>query len=303
MSRATPLLATALTILFPAAGSAQPWLPPAGEGSFSVTHHYVQSDIHLNKEGLGTRALGSETFHVVAFEGLYGFRDRLALEAGVVWLATKWTGPEHERHGPLDTGIYHATFQDLRVAVRYELGRGETGITPFLAVNLPTHDYETRGHSAFGRNLREVQAGVSVGRSLAGHGYMFAGVSYAWSEKVTGVDLDLDHLNGDVEIGHRAGRRVSFRGFSKWQVMWDGLQLGPLTEHIELSPVHDRFARASYVQLGGGAAIDLNSRATLSVDAFFTSWGRNVHAVHAVVTSVSWSFGGGFRVIPAPPPS
>ena len=263
----------------------------------------MRSDVHLNREGLGTRALGSETFHVVSLDGTYGLRERLAVEAGVVWLATKWTGPEQDRHGPLDTGVYHATFQDFRVALRYQLTRGPVAIAPFLAINLPTHDYETRGHSAFGRNLRELQAGVSVGRRLAGHGYVYAGVSYAWSAKVKGVELDLDHLNGDVEIGHRAGRRVNLRGFSKWQVMWDGLQLGPLTEHVHLSPVHDRFARASYVQLGGGAALDLNGRTTLSIDAFVTNGGRNVHAVYALVTGVSWTFGGGFRVIPSRPPS
>ena len=268
-----------------------------------MLHHYVRSDVHLNKEGLGTRSLGSETFHVVALDGTYGLRDRLAVEAGVVWLATKWTGPAHEQHGPVDTGSYHTAFQDLRVALRYQLTTGVVAIAPFVAIKLPTHDYETRGHSAFGRNLREVEAGVSIGRSLAGHGYVYAGVSYARSEKVTGVDLTLDHLNGDIEVGHRAGRRVNLRGFSKWQVMWDGLQLGPLTEHLELSPVHDRFARASYVQLGGGAAVDFGSRATWSIDAFATTGGRNVHAVYAVVTGISWRFGGGFKVLPTSPPS
>jgi hypothetical protein len=290
-------------VLSPASANAQPWVTAPDESTISVLHHFVQSGIHLNKEGLGTKALGAETFHVVALEGTYGLRERFAIEAGVVWLATKWTGPEHERHGPLDTGSYHATFQDLRVALRYQLTGGEIGIAPFLAITLPTHDYETRGHSAFGRNLRELEAGVSVGRTLANHGYVYGGVSYAWSADVKGVDLDLDHMNGDVEIGHRAGRRVNLRGFSKWQLMWDGLQLGPLTEHLELSPVHDRLARASYVQLGGGAAVDLNNRATLSVDAFVTQAGRNVHAVYAVVTGISWSFGGGFTVIPTRPPS
>ena len=266
-------------------------------------HQYVQSEVHLNKEGLGTRALGSETFHVVVFEGTYGLTDRIAVEAEGVWLATKWDGPEHERHGPIDTGSYHTAVQDLRFGLRYQLASGAIAIAPFLAVTIPSHDYETRGHSAFGRNLHELEAGVSVGWDLARHGYVQAGIAYAWSEQVDGVDLDLDQLFGDVEVGHRAGRRVSLRGFAKWQWMWDGLQLGPLTEHIELSPVHDRFARASFVQLGGGASLDLGRRTTVSIDAFATTGGRNVHAVYSFVTGISWGFGGGFKVIPVTPPT
>ena len=264
----------------------------------------MRSDVHLNKEGLGTRALGSETFHVVALDGTYGLTDHLAVEAGGIWLATKWTGPAHESHGPLDTGRYHRAVQDLRVAVRYQLAGGDLAVAPFVAVKIPSHDYETRGHSAFGRNLRELEIGVSIGRSMANHGYVQAGLSYARSEQVEGVDLDLSHANGDVEVGHRAWSGVQLRGFAKWQLMWDGLQLGPLADHFELSPVHDRFARSSYVQLGGGASIALGRRTTLSIDAFATTGGRNVHAVHAVVTGLSWTFGGGFKVLPATrPPS
>ena len=289
------------SVLFPSAAGAQAWLTPSGEGTFAIHHQLVRSDVHLNKEGDGTRALGSETYHVVAVEGTYGLTDRVAIEGSVVWLATRWSGPIALRHGPLDTGIYHGAIQDVRFAARYQLTSGPLAVAPFVAVGVPSHSYETTGHSAFGRNLRELALGVSVGRSLRwlpGSGYAHGGISYSFSQRASGVDLSLNHANGDFEVGSSIGQRLGVRGFANWQMMWDGLQLGPQTDHLHLMTIHDRFARASYLQLGGGATIDVGGRATLSVSAFATTSGRNVHAVRAVVTGITWKIGGGFKIRP-----
>jgi hypothetical protein len=295
------------SVLFPSAAGAQAWLTPSGEGTLAIHHQFVRSDVHLNREGDGTRLLGSETFHVVALEGTYGLTDRVAIEGSVVWLATHWSGPIAHRHGPLDTGVYHGAIQDVRFAARYQLTSRSLAVAPFVAVGVPSHSYETTGHSAFGRNLRELALGVSVGRSLRwlpGSGYAHGSVSYSFSQRVTGVDLSLNHANGDLEVGSSIGQRLGVRGFANWQLMRDGLELGDQTEHLHLRPVHDRFARASYLQLGGGATIEVGARATLSVSAFATTSGRNVHAVRAVVTGITWKIGGGFKIRPpAPDPS
>jgi hypothetical protein len=286
------------SLLSPTTVVAQAWVVPPGEGSVAVYYQFVRSDVHLNREGNGNRALGSETFHVVALEGVYGLTDRFAVEGSVAWLATKWTGDKDHRHGPVDTGIYHGAVQDLRVVLRYQLIGGQVAVAPFVAVGVPSHAYETRGHSAFGRQLSELQMGLSVGKRARHGAYAHGSFAYSISEGVDGVDLDLDHLNGDVEIGSSLARRVVVRGFATWQVMRDGLQLGQQTEHLELTPVHDRFARASYLQLGGGAIVDVGERTALSVSAFRTASGRNVHDVFAIVSSVTWRFGGGFKIEP-----
>jgi hypothetical protein len=294
-------IAVACFIALPAIAGGQAWIAPAGEGTVAVVHQYVHSDVHLNKEGIGTRALGSEAFHAVALEGSYGLRQRLAVEGSVVWLATKWTGPG-PAHGPVDTGIYHGALQDFRFAVRYQLTDGAVAVAPFVAVGVPSHAYETRGHSAFGRDLSEIQLGVSAGRGFRwfrGAGHVHGTVAYAASEGVAGVDLDLDHVNGDLEVAASVATRVQVRGFTNWQVMRDGLQLGPQVDHYDLSPVHDRFARASYLQVGAGATIAAGPRATFSMSAFATLTGRNVHAVRGLVTGLTWRLGGGFKVRPA----
>ena len=228
-------LALGASALWPVAAAAQAWVTPQGEGTIAVLHHYVRSDVHLNRVGRKDD-LGRESFHVVSIEGSYGLIERLAIEGSVVWEATEWSGPVALRHGPLDTGIYHGAVQDLRVGGRYQLAAGGTAVTAFAGIGIPSHSYETRGHSAFGRRLRELELGVSAGRAipwLPGNAYIHGAGSYAFSQRAPGVEFNLSHANGDFEIGTSIGRRVGLRGFGSWQVMWDGLKLGPRDAHIE----------------------------------------------------------------------
>ena len=276
-------------------------MTPAGEGTVAVMHQYVTSDTHLNRTGQPDH-LGREAFHVVSLESGYGLTERLALEGSLLWVATQWTGPVALRHGPIDTGLFHGALQDVRVAARYQLTSGRTSMTTFAGVVVPSHAYETRGHSAFGRRLRELELGFNIGRSvpwLPGNGYVYGSGSYAVSQKVEGTGLNLNHANGDFEIGSSFGRRVGVRGFGNWQMMWDGLELGPLDHHFEhLREIHDRLARSSYLKLGGGGTFKVSERATLSVSAYATAIGRNIHSVRAIVSAVTWDIGGGFRVRP-----
>ncbi len=288
----------------PTPASAQAWVTAPGEGTVEVIHQFIRSDVHLNKEGIASRELGREAVHAVTVEGTYGLFDRVEVGLAAVWLATEWTGAEGAAHGPLDTGNFHQTVQDFRFTGRYQLTAGSVAVAPFVAFGVPSHAYETRGHSAFGRDLRDLQFGVSVGRKfgcLPASGYFHGSVAYAISQGVEGVDLDLNRTTGDFEIGSSIHRSIQIKGFAYWQVMKGGLQLGKLTEHLELLDVHDRFARASYLQLGGGTSFELGSRATLSIDVFATASGRNIHALRAIVSGITWRFGGGFKIRPETP--
>jgi len=285
----------------PAPASAQAWVTAPGEGTVQVIHQFLRSDVHLNRDGIASRELGSEAVHAVTVEGTYGLFDRVEVDLAAVWLATKWTGTG-PGHGPIDTGDFHQTVQDFRFTTRYQLTAGSVSVAPFVAFGVPSHPYETRGHSAFGRDLRDLQFGASLGRKFGcppGSAYFQGSVAYAISEGVEGVDLNLNRTNGDFEIGGSIHRWVQVKGFAFWQVMKGGLQLP--TDHHELQDVHDRFARASYLQLGGGTAFDLGSRATLSIDVFATASGRNIHALRAIVSGITWRFGGGFKIRPDTP--
>ena len=127
---------------------------------------------------------------------------------------------------------------------------------------------------------------------------MHTTVSYTFAERVRGVDLDLDRINGDFDVGTHVGRRIDVRGFAAWQVMRDGLRLGPQEGHPELTLTHDRFARASFLQAGGGLSVGLRRNLDLTLSGFATVSGRNVHAVRAIVSGLTWKFGGNFKVVP-----
>jgi len=296
-------LAALASLVSPVPTGAQAWITPAGEGSVGVFHQFVHSDNHLDFEGQGTTALGTEWFHSLSLDGSYGLRDRIAVDGTVVWLATKWSGgPNPIPHGPLDNGLYHGSFQDARIVLRYQAAVRPLAVAPFVAFVTPTHSYETRGHSAFGRHLKELQLGVAAGREVrlrARPVFVHATASYSFSEAVAGYDLDLDHINGDFALSVPLVSGVSITGLGSWQMMRDGLNLPlPDQDREEFGQDHDRLARASFLNTGLRVSIAVTDRLDLTVSGVVTAVGRNVHAVRAVTTGMSWNFGGGFKIAP-----
>ena len=280
---------------------AQAWLPAQGEGAVTLSHQLVHSPAHLNRDGTPNPANGKEWIHAVHGDVEYGLSDRLSVSGGLLWLATKWVGSESNRHGPLDDGTFHYSLQDLETRLHYQVATGRLAIAAHGAVSLPTRGYETRGHAAFGRGLSDVSVGVSAASVLARPGglralqgvYAAASVSYSFVERSSDEpQFDLDRINGDFAVGRRLGRRVSVRGFGAWQVMRDGLTF-PLTAHEreEFFSHHDQLARSSYLQLGGGVGIGLQPDLLLSLAAFSTASGRNLHSVRSLTTALTWSFG------------
>lgn len=298
-------LAALAILLGPGPLAAQAWIAPPGEGSVGLFHQFVRSDEHLDLHGQGSRALGSEWFHTLSLDASYGLRDRLAVDGSVIWLATRWIGPDSRVHGTIDDGLYHSSFQDARIALRYQAALRPVALAPFISIGAPMTSYETRGHAGFGRGLKELQLGLAAGRAVrvkGGLAYLHATASYSISQAVAGYDLDLDHINGDFAASIPAGARVSVAGFASWQVMRDGLDL-PLEPHQreEFGEDHDRLARASFLNTGLRASVAVTNRLDLTVSGVVTATGRNLHAIRAITTGLSWNFGGGFKIAPGRP--
>ena len=301
---AAAALAAVGALLCPRPVAAQAWITPPGEGSVGLFHQFVYSDSHLDHDGQGTLKLGTEWFHTLSLDASYGLRDRLAVDGTVVWMTTKWSpGATGTPHGTIDDGSYHSSFQDARVVLRYQAALRPAALAPFLAFGAPTNSYETRGHSAFGRSLKELQMGVAAGRAIrakTGLVYLHGSASYSISEAVAGYPFDLDHINGDFAVSIPAGPRVSLTGLGSWQVMRDGLDLPFKTDHDRevFGEDHDRLARASFLNTGLRASVGITDRLDLTVSGVVTVFGRNVHEVRAITTGLSWNFGGGFRIAP-----
>lgn len=277
---------------------AQAWLPLKGEGQISVTYQNIQVKDHVDSEGKKFDS-GPIRTHTVISTLEYGLSNKLALDAEITHVSSKYEGfVGPVPHGPADTGSYHPAFQDLRVGVRYNLRSRPLSLTSFVATVIPTHHYETRGHSAIGRRLRELQMGVFVGRDLEQilpRGYVQGRYSYAIVEDLE--EFNLNRSNVDWEFGYFATDRISLRFTGAWQKTYDGLEIPKDRTHPHYHDIHDRATKVSFVRLGGGLSFSLNRSLSLHADFNNTARGQNTHAPRGLSLGISWRFSrGGFRL-------
>jgi hypothetical protein len=289
--------AVVLPLALAATACAQAWLPLEGEGQVTVTyqHSYVRDHLDFAGEKFDVGAIRSHT-QVLSFE--YGLTNKLALDADIAHVSSRYLGHVGPvPHGPVDTGSYHPTFQDARIAVRYNVYNGPVVVTPFVGLVIPTHHYETRGHSAVGRDLRELQMGVNVGRDLEGvlpRSYVHGRYSFAVVERVE--EFNLNRSNADWEIGHLATRRLSLRFTGAWQRTHGGIDIPRDSDHPHFRDIHDRASRSGFIRLGGGATFSLSKSLDLHADYTSTVWGINTHAARGVSLGFSWRFSRGFTI-------
>ena len=74
--------------------------------------------------------------------------------------------PESRTFSPVNGGDYgqwNGALTDFAAELRFMAVNRRYAVTPFVGIVIPTHHYETDGHSAIGRDLREYQVGLNVG--------------------------------------------------------------------------------------------------------------------------------------------
>ncbi len=282
-----------LTLFLPSAGGAQAWLPPQGEANVTTTFQGLVSRDHIDWKGdpfdRGRVANGTL---VVGVE--YGLTDLLALDAKVAFVAARHQGADR-LHGPLDTGIYHGSMQDARLAVALQLPLdGRLAIAPYLGVILPTHDYETRGHSAPGRRLRAMQVGVWAGRDLGAilpDAYVQGQYAFSLVERVGGMSINRSNI--DLEAGYSVASIMTLTVTGGLQRTHGGLEFPlPRDAHYhELFPFHDRVARDNRLLMSAGATMSVGPRVSVYGSVVWTMWGQNTHAVKGLILGTSWTFG------------
>jgi hypothetical protein len=289
------LAALALHVTLPAAALAQAWVPEKGGGSVSSTYSNMYVRNHVNSLGVRSPALGRIRTNTILTSFEYGLTDKLALNADLTHVASKFVGPIRNAHGPNDTGSYHPTFQDAHLELRYNALRKSWVVTPFIGATIPTHDYETRGHSAVGRGFRELLLGVNVGRQLERilpATYVHARYSYAILGRFE--DLKLNRSNADCEVGWFATRSLSFRFIGTFQRTHGGL-VTPLPPDVDAHErsFHDRLTRSHHVDLGGGIGFAVNKSFGIHAAYLTNVYSRNSHASGGLLVGISWNFSRG----------
>ena len=275
---------------------AQAWVPPKGEGSVSFTYQKVDVRDHFDSIG-DEEDRGRIHTHNMLMALEYGFTDKLAFDFDVAYIASKFDGQGKKPHGPLDDGFFHPTLQDVHLGLRYNIARRRLVVTPFIGFTVPTHQYEVRGHSAVGRGFHELLIGVNVGRrfeTILPNTYVHLRYSYAVLKRFAG--LNLNHSNADWELGWFANTLISFRFIGGWQRAHGGFEFPP---NVKLTPaqfdIHDRVAKADYVQLGGGVTFHVNRSFDIHTAYAKTVSARNTHGDGGIIIGFSWRFSRGSR--------
>ena len=278
---------------------AQPWVPPRGEGTVSLTYqnYYVTGHFDL----LGRENTNGATHtKSLAVEIDVGLTDTFGLSVSLPFIASKYTGPPSYRvagivtvPGPLDDGTYHAAFQDLRVELRRIFPAGPVGVAPFVGVSIPSHEYETVGEAVPGRRRPEMQLGATAGVPLDG---ILPG-AYVQGRYGLGAAPPLQgrsavRSNIDLEAGCAVTTRLAFRGLFGWQFRLKG----PLAPELAQDWVnHDRFIVGNYFNAGGGTTISVTRSMELYGVWVATMSGKNgAHVARLLAVGATWSFGGGF---------
>jgi hypothetical protein len=288
-----------LLLARPMSTQAQAWLPAEGEGQLTYTYQNIFVRDHLDYLGKKFDP-GHIRTHTQTLSLEYGVTNKLALDGDITYVASRFLGPYPAvPHGPVDTGSYHPTFQDFRIGIRYNLLHGPVVVSPLVAVVIPTHDYETRGHSAVGRHLRELQLGVDVGRDLEDilpRSYVQARFAFAIVERIEEAkELNLNRTNADWEVGYFATNRLSLRFIGTWQKTFGGLNFPVDSDFPHFHDLHDRAVRACFIRLGGGASFSLTRSVDLHADYISTISGINTHAARGISLGISWWFQRGFN--------
>lgn len=278
---------------FPATAVAQAWLPSEREGSVSVTFQGLTSPQHLDQNGKPLER-GQVTSGTLVFGVDYGLTHLLAIDVKVGVTAARHQGADR-LHGPLDTGIYHGSVQDARASLALQLPiSGPIAVAPYVAVVLPTHGYETRGHSAHGRRLRVLQMGSWVGADLGPvlpSAYLHGQYAFSLVEKVGGMSINRSNI--DLEGGYRIAPFMTANVAGSLVLTHGGLDVPlPRDEHYQhFFPFHDRVTRDSRMLMSAGATVSLPNSMTVYGNVVWTTWGRNTHSVKGVVVGTSWTFG------------
>jgi hypothetical protein len=275
--------------------SAQAWLLPKGEGTVSLSYQNIFVRDHVFSKG-DAYDIGHILSHAAALGVDYSLTDRLAVSVTLPYVASKYYGPKPHQL-PIDDGTYNSAFQDFTADLRYQLIRRPVVLAPFFRAVIPSHDYPYFAHSAVGRDQREFHLGANFGRRLnpvVPNAFVQARYSYAFVERILGIAPN--RSDAELHVGYFLTRRLSLLGTGQWMHTHSGVDLASGVVHGGLTddqwPHHDQIARASVLDLGGGAAYAVNGSLEMFLSVARSVEGTNGHLHASVVTlGVSRTFG------------
>jgi hypothetical protein len=240
------LVLLAAGLVAPNSASAQAWLPPKGEASFSLGYQYYASKDRVSTS-TGDRDYDGQ-IHQHGIVGLltYGITGRLAASLGVPpYYISSYRGPDPHTwpvfdgesiakdssgqplfyQPTIDDGSYHGSFQDFRAELSFMALQEPLVVTPFVGFGVPSHTYEYNAQTAVGRRLWEMRFGVNVARRLdpiLPDAYLHGRYAFAYRQATEGLRFNYSFV--DVEAGYFVSPSLSLRIMLSGQIGHDGLR-------------------------------------------------------------------------------
>ena len=284
---------------------AQAWLPPQGEGTVSI----LFSDVLVNTHFFGTQPVdaGRIRSESMLVDVTYGVTDRFAFSVALPLVASEYTGnsnspfaaphpqPLYPGVNPLDDGTYHAVWQDFRFGARYNLVKKRGfALTPFVGSLVPSHGYDTFAHAAAGRDLNELQFGVSAAKVFESVPGVFVQASYSYGIVQQVLDISHNRSMLSAEAGYFVTPKVRVIGLSSGQITHGGIDATPGLGFDPIRfPVHDEITRDNFLSVGGGVAYAMSEKFDVfgSVVHALAAAQRNGHQIdHGLTIGLTWSF-------------
>ena len=283
------LLTAALSAGLSPSAFAQAWVPPANIGFVSVVYQHIINTGHRANDGSFVPGFESASRGMlVSFD--YAVTDRFSFSVGVPYVAAKYTGLEPSFFG-LDLDecrCWNHGWQDVNATARFNIRNGAFALTPSVSFGVPSHEYESVGEAAVGRDLREISVAVDAGRRLdaISDRLSVAGrYSYAIVEQID--DVSNNRSNFGAEVAVRAARKVSARATFTWQRTHGGLRSTEFNDDNFL--LFDRVLKDNSFHIGGGVSYSL-PRTDLFVSFTHYARGTDTHTGRAVTTGFSVPF-------------
>lgn len=267
--------------------AAQAWLPPKGEGWFSLSYstglardHYLSDGELLDQGHIRT--------HAVLGDLGYSVTDRFGVKLSLPYITTQYFGVNPHLL-PADDGTYHGTFTDFRLEARYNALKGPVVLTPFVAAILPSHGYEYFGHAVSGVNLKQFLVGAGFGRRLdpfLPQAYFQGRYSFAFVEKVLGISHNRSNL--DLQLGYFFKPSIQFFALGMGQITHGGLPLNLTVAKATWTAAefhhHLQLTRSDLLFVGGGVDFLVTGALDFSITYVATVAGRSDHTTDSQLT-------------------
>lgn len=194
------------------------------DNSIRLDYYYVNTG-QFQSDSL-TFDAGTTDSHAIQLSGVFSLNEKWTVYGSIPYVKKRLVDPiGYGTHNPLvdfyeytppdlrfvDDGNYHGGLQDLTVGAQYLALDGPLRVSPFVSYGTPASDYPIYGGAIIGRGLNELHVGVSLDFTPYFSDWnLQAEISYAFSEKVLGVDLDfwLTYFSASYFITPRFAPRI-----------------------------------------------------------------------------------------------